>query len=127
MTFDNLLGDREPKAGTGAELAPRRINPEERFEYPWHALVRYTRPLIIDGDRRGRVTFQTYGDKGPSTMRCRIDYEISDGPRQCQRRRRNRHRLHLHDGHRRLHCGEVLADFAGNLIDPDQLACFPLG
>jgi hypothetical protein len=33
MTFDNLLGNREAKAGTGSRLAPRRINPEKGFEY----------------------------------------------------------------------------------------------
>jgi hypothetical protein len=35
VTFNNLLGNREAKAGTGtgSSLAPRRINPEKGFEY----------------------------------------------------------------------------------------------
>jgi hypothetical protein len=33
VAFNNLLGNREAKAGTGSSLAPRRINPEKGFEY----------------------------------------------------------------------------------------------
>src|ERR1700730_8830040 len=84
VTFDNLLGDRQPEAGTRATLAPRRINPEKRFEYPRHALVGNAGPFIVDGDRRGRVVFQTYSDKSATAMRCCIDHEISDSPRQRQ-------------------------------------------
>jgi hypothetical protein len=33
VTFNDLLGDRQPEASAGPGLAPRRINPEKGFEY----------------------------------------------------------------------------------------------
>src|SRR6202022_5172811 len=68
VTFDNLLGERQPKAGTGAKFAPRRTNPEKRFEYPRHALVGNAGPFIVDGDRRGRVVFQPNRKKAPTAL-----------------------------------------------------------